>query len=705
LIQDLEPIFNHATTLQGEERLRYLDFACQGNPATRRQIEAMLAVDEAFLAGSLLDHAVLGAPVTHIGRWRVKQQIGEGGLGLVYLAETSDDGVTIEAAVKILRPGFDGALFRDRFQQERQILASLSHPEIARFIDCGADEDGRSFLAMEYVRGVPLRAHLDAAPQTLRGKVDLFLGIARAVQYLHSSLVVHGDIKPGNVMVTLEGRTQLLDFGAARLLSQANAPGEVTRLLLTPHYASPEQKRGEGPSVASDIFSLGMLLEEVLGPDGLRDADLAAIARNCRAEEPHARYSSAGSLLEDLDRWRTGYPVHARRLTRVYALSRFVRRQWAVVTLTTALFAALATGWIASVRSAKLASAHAAESDRQRSLAQSATAAAAENAARYRRLLSQLVGASELSTAAGPEGESSAVMERGLEELIAQLRQEAAGRSPVELITAWRRLGALRCKRGEYKEGLAALRKAVEYAAAWERAEPSAYTRAVHILNRFYLLLDLRRRNGQVDGAEAAAGLASFLALPASEQRRLTDLPLVQLTLVFAGRNLGPPEREIALLRSALDHARPGLAGLVIRINAISRLIQIYHALGQREPMDPLCRQADELLIPDSDIRLACFGPNAELPEKSSGLALAIHQVGFDSQSYPRRLTVATLAANYARTLFLAGARRHARYAVALTELALSELRVIDPKGPAILALRERVARMRAALDATPATR
>lgn len=529
---------------------------------------------------------------------------------------------------------------------------------------------------------------------------------------LHSRLVVHGDIKPANVMVTPEGRTQLLDFGTARLLGHSAKPGEVTRLLLTPHYASPEQKRGEGPSVASDIFSLGMLLEEMLGPDARDDADLTAIVQQCRAEEPQARYGSAGNLLEDLDRWRTGYPVRARRRTLTYAFSRFVRRQWAVVALTVALVAALAVGWLSSVRSAVearrlaeeasrqaiLARTHAAESDQQRKRAETATAAAADNAARNRRLLAQMIDADELSATVGPDGESSAIMERALEELISQLRRETATHALPELVTAWRRLGALQCKRGQFEKGLPALRKAVSYAAAWERAEPSAHTRAVHLLNRFYLILSARRRAGHATGPEAKAALAAYLALPAAEKRPLLDLPLVQLTLVFAGRNAGGPDREAALLLSVLEHAGPNLSRISIRTNAVSRLIQIYHDSGQRELMAPLCRQADELLAYENSVRQACFGagPGAELPLRFSGLPYALLQVAFDSQSYPRRLTVAEMAVTYSRALYLAGAHRHARYALGIAELAVSELTAIDPKGPAVLALRRRVEAMRA---------
>src|SRR5262249_24561560 len=206
---------------------------------------------------------ILGAdlPRNTVARWKLLECVGEGGLGVVYRAECYEDGVRLEAAVKILRPGFNTGKFREKFVQERQILAGLDHPGIVRLMDCGADSDGRSFLVMEFVRGEPLDAYLERTDPSAPRRLEFFEAGCEAVSYLHSKLIVHGDIKPSNVLVTADGVPNLLDFGAARLLAGDAGPGgELTRLMLTPRYASPEQKRGEGPSVSGDIYSLGRLL-------------------------------------------------------------------------------------------------------------------------------------------------------------------------------------------------------------------------------------------------------------------------------------------------------------------------------------------------------------------------------------------------------------------------------------------------------------
>ncbi|MBI4909794.1 MAG: serine/threonine protein kinase [Acidobacteria bacterium] len=724
-IHELETLYNAASELKGDERRKFLDTACAGRSALRRQLEQMLSTDTAFLSESLLSQALRSEQVTQIGRWRVKNQIGEGGLGIVYRAETVDDGVTMEAAVKILRPGFDSGMFRGRFQQERQILASLSHPGIARFMDCGADEEGRSCLAMEFVSGELLADVLEKSTLTLRQKVDLFAGVAQAVQYLHSRLVVHGDIKPGNVMVTPERTSKLLDFGTARLLGGDAPSTEITRMMLTPHYASPEQKRGEGPSVASDIYSLGRLLQEMWGAEK-PEGDLAAIANRCVAGEVDARYPSVGTLIEDLERWRAGYPVRARRQTLLYSASRFARRQWHVVGLTTLLIASLAIGWMNSLRSAdearrlaseaqrsaeearqsaaeagrqtELARFTAIESDRQKSRAEAASTQALDSATRYRRLLEQMLDEDAGSAKPGPAGEATVVLERGFGVLIQQLEKENAALG--ELATAWRRLGSLQCKRGDYTRGLVSLRKSIHYAGEWRQRSPSAESRTAEVMNRLHLVQQLTlRRNFSAAQAEGSLVLALFENLPGSEKEALMGLPVVQFVLIMASQRAFTEDRAIQILSYVLEKTSRGLNGIRLRTAAVSRLVDIHSKRGTKEKLPQLCKEAEELLIADTTVRRVCFGPNGDLPFRSPLITQLLSELGADDQSYTRKLQVGEISANLSRNFRTAGAPREALSALALARKALEELTAVDPNGPGVVELRRRLDRMERVAD------
>ncbi|MBL8293924.1 MAG: serine/threonine protein kinase, partial [Bryobacterales bacterium] len=545
-IQELERAFQEALDMDAAGRTQYLDRVCAGRPDFRSRLDEMLAADQdaqaQFLETPLLQSLPAALPGEQFGRWRLEEQVGEGGLGVVYRGIAVEDGVTVEAAIKILRPGFDAGMFRDRFQQERQILAGLDHPGIARLIDCGADSFGRSFLAMEYVRGDGLTEYL-SRPHPLKERLAVFDSICETVQYLHARLVVHGDIKPGNVILTPAGHAKLLDFGTARLV-QGGAPGEggMTRLLLTPHYASPEQKRGEGPSIPSDIYSLGRLLDDMVSKtEGGRD--LSAISRHCQAEQPAERYQSVGALLEDLRRYREGFPVRARKATTVYAFSRFVRRQWAVVTLSSLLAAALLSGWwmanrsaeranrlahelerslAASLASRRLAEQRLQEAERNRSLAaqsrqqaEQAALAAQRSASQFRSLATQLLDNGQGNFAI--MGEQVEANERSLRRLLMELERDPGTSGYRELVAVWTRLGALLCLKGNFPEGLAALEKAQQLAAAWRAREPSDESRTAYVLNLVYgVRYQQLRGNRAAARHDAARAMAEFDKLPAA---------------------------------------------------------------------------------------------------------------------------------------------------------------------------------------------
>nr|WP_277420164.1 tetratricopeptide repeat protein [Xanthomonas sp.] len=286
-----------------------------------------------------------------LGPWRLTRHLASGGMGSVFVAERADEQYRQQVAVKLLRGLPDAAIAR-QLAAERQILASLQHPNIARLYDGGATPSGQPYLVMEYVDGIGLDRYLQRERPDLHARVQLFLRICRAVQAAHQQLVLHCDLKPGNVLVRADGEPVLLDFGIARL--QDAADGGERGSFCTPPYASPELLAGQPVGVAGDVYSLGAMLVEVLSGQRLpRPApgapqalplpsasgaepglqrrlrgDLDAIAAKACALDPAQRYAAVAELAADLQRYLGRYPVHARRGGRRYALSRLLRRRW-----------------------------------------------------------------------------------------------------------------------------------------------------------------------------------------------------------------------------------------------------------------------------------------------------------------------------------------------------------------------------------------
>src|SRR5499427_4745967 len=241
-----------------EQRAAFLEQQCEGDEDLRKQVQALLTAHEA--AGSFLETlprlsppgAIPQEPVQvatgrHIGPYRVLGEIGHGGMGAVYRAIRDDDQYQKQVAIKLVRGELGSDYLLDRFKAERQILANLEHPNIARLIDGGTTQEGWPFFSMEYVEGKPIDEYCSAGNLSTRERLKLFLEVCAAVQYAHQRLVIHRDLKPSNILVTKEGAVKLLDFGIAKLLGTDASPGTtLTALpLMTPEYASPEQVKGE----------------------------------------------------------------------------------------------------------------------------------------------------------------------------------------------------------------------------------------------------------------------------------------------------------------------------------------------------------------------------------------------------------------------------------------------------------------------------
>jgi serine/threonine-protein kinase len=345
----LQALFHEAVDRPRDDRLALLRDACAGDDAMLEEVLAAIAEDER--GSSLLDHGVEyaaermidAAPdrLREIGPYRLLRTIGEGGMGVVFLAERTDLGTS--AAVKILRDAWLSPSRRQRFAAEQRTLARLNHPAIARLFDAGTLGDGTPWIVMEFVEGVPLTDHVRTAPSSIETRLRLFLDVCGAVQYAHRHLIVHRDLKPSNVLVTAEGRVKLLDFGIAKDIGEARPgdAGQTIARLMTPAYAAPEQARGEPAGVQSDVYSLGVMLFELLAgtlpvdphsrtATGITDLDVLCLT----AMHPDLarRYASVEALSRDVAHYLASEPLEARPDSLRYRAGKFVRRNWRPLT-------------------------------------------------------------------------------------------------------------------------------------------------------------------------------------------------------------------------------------------------------------------------------------------------------------------------------------------------------------------------------------
>ncbi len=278
-------------------------------------------------------------PGMRLGPWRVVRELGRGGSGVVFLAERADGAFTREVALKWLRADRPPAGGFRALERERELLASLDHPNIARLVDGGQTEEGMLWFIMDLVCGKALDEHARGRP--LAERVSLIQRLCDAVHHAHRRGLIHGDIKPSNVRVDERGEPRLLDFGIARFAGSDAGSGYG----LTPEYASPEQRAGQTLTTASDVWQLGRLLDHLCGP-GARSADLAAIVQRATARDPARRYASAAALAADLEAWQGRFPVAARNGGGLYRFSRLFRRNLALCLLALVALALLFGGGI-----------------------------------------------------------------------------------------------------------------------------------------------------------------------------------------------------------------------------------------------------------------------------------------------------------------------------------------------------------------------
>jgi serine/threonine protein kinase/tetratricopeptide (TPR) repeat protein len=405
----VKEIFSAALEHDPAIRRAYIEQSCAGDGELLSEVASLIQAHEQtgdFIETPAAQHSLGLGPEAppdawigrRVGAYRIVAEIGRGGMSEVFRGVRADDEYHKEVAVKILRPGYGTRLLVERFRAEKQILASLDHPNIARILDGGSTDEGLPYLVMDFIKGRPIDEYCRDRQPTLRERLQLFRSLCSAVQYVHQHLMVHGDLKCSNVLVTDEGFVRLLDFGVARLVqpapggpSQAESSGPIA---LTPEYASPEQLRGELVSTASDVYSLGVMLYKLLtgrlpyagggfpheiatqigdGPPPLPSCaaldpssghtggyckqlrgDLDSIVLRALSKDPAARYSSAEQLSEDIGRYMTGFPVLARPSGLVQTAVKFCRRHSAGVALMslfvlTLIGGILAAGWQAHI--------------------------------------------------------------------------------------------------------------------------------------------------------------------------------------------------------------------------------------------------------------------------------------------------------------------------------------------------------------------
>jgi eukaryotic-like serine/threonine-protein kinase len=682
------------------------------------------------------------APLTQrLGPYRVIAEIGQGGMGTVYLAERADGTFDQQVAIKVVRGLLDQDRVR-RFRAERQILASLQHPNIARLIDGGTTDEGWPYLVMEYVDGVPIDTYVTTAGLSLDARLRLFLIVCDAVGHAHRHLVVHRDIKPSNILVARDGTPRLLDFGIAKLLDEDETAAAAARTLtgmrmLTPDYASPEQVRGEPVTTATDVYALGVLLFELLtgqrphrfktltaqeiervvcDTDAPRPSTLATglpedldiIVGAALHKERARRYPSVEALEGDLRRYLDGRPVQARPATWRYRARRFTaRHRWGVATA--ALFVALLVAFSVTVtiQAARIA--------RERDLAQQQRDAAEQ-------VSSFLVGLFEVSDPSESRGATVTareLLERGAEQVERGLAsqptvqsrlmdtigrvyrqlglfpeaedlltkalaaREAAATGPSDDVAdSLEEMGNLLRERGQHQQALTMYERSLAMRRQLH-AEPHLAIAAS--LDYIGLALQSEGRFAEAE-SQLRAGLAMRRALlPAGDQmigRSLNNLGLLLRVARIADAE--PVLKEaLDIRRAAFPSAHPLLS------NSLMQYGQLLDQLGRYDEAEPHMREALAM-------RISIYGPDHFIVGTSyNNLASLLHNMG----AYDRAEEMYRAALAIGDKVF---GRSHPESAVTLNNLAS----LLEDKGDpaaAVPMFREALAIRRHALGETHA--
>jgi len=612
----IEELFAVGAGLPAGERAAFLARECP-NPRLHDAVASLLAAHDdasgeiepldAACAAELLMATELTEPERTIGPYRVIRTLGQGGMGTVFLAERVEGGFEQQVALKLVSKGMDSEAIVRRFHQERQILARLEHPGIARLLDGGMSDDGRPFFAMEYVDGEPITEYAERRALGVADRLDLILQICDAVQLAHRSLIVHRDLKPSNILVTQAGDVKLVDFGIAKVLEPGDESGSVTvtqvgMRALTPLYASPEQVRGEPVTTTSDVYALGVVLFELLtgrlpydgslktreqriravceteavlasaavrkrqnaGERGERTArrlrgDLDAILTKALAKDRDRRYPSVEALAEDLHRHLAGQPVQARAPGTLYRMGKYIHRHRAGVALASLALAALLLGLAGTAWQALIV---AAERDR--------TAAQAAKAEAVQAFLTSLLQSVDPYRTGGVPWTAEELLDRGVERIAAGLPGEpeveaallgvlgGVGRSLGQLERAedlWRRSLAIR--RNHFPAGSPEIAESLRGLAA-VRYDRDEHTESAQLLEEALAIERRRQAEGSAAARLALAQTLEHLGVERHETGRLDDARALY-------------EESLALYRALPDDHRAEVASLLVDLAGLSR--------------------------------------------------------------------------------------------------------------------------------------
>jgi serine/threonine protein kinase/tetratricopeptide (TPR) repeat protein len=620
----IRDIFEAVLDAPAAERQALLATLCDGDADLLREVASLLEASDdagdtlnvviAFAADDVSVATTSRTAPEQIGPYRILQLLGRGGMGTVYLAERADGAFQHKVALKLLRAGLDSPGAEARFRAERQILADLRHPNIARLVDGGAVEDGSPYLVMEYVEGRPIDHWCDDQRLDLTRRIELFRVVCSAVQAAHRSLVVHRDLKPANILVTADGHPKLLDFGIAKLMAPGGTDHTValtltSQRLLTPGYAGPEQVMGRPVTTASDVYSLGVILYELLtgrppldftglslreveqtveaidpvrpslavralvdADDGAETAarrgttpdrlarhlagDLDTIIMTALRKEPERRYPSVEALSEDLRRFLVQLPIAARPDTVGYRAGRFVRRHRVAVTATGVAAAMVVAFGVQATISARRAVV-----ERDRALAaEERSRVEAATADRVAIFLVDLFRTADPEEARGRDLTVRQVLDRGADRIDRDLAEESEVRARMLLA-----LGTVFANLGEFNRADELTAEAVHILQA---ADVPGERRAAALNAQSEIRADLGDPAGARRAAERALEAAGAGATPEAA-RALSQLAFLAYEETHLDEADELVRRSLTLQRELHGPAHPAIAESLFRLGTI----------------------------------------------------------------------------------------------------------------------------------------